>query len=344
MLQVIGFFFIGLFIVHSSTREKRLIHNTWHDSFPFLLWPGFFAALAKVFLLSFWSKTMSNRDHENYCFVYAGRFSSGESYFCKLPIKIAQGDLIGNRGLVEGAASKSSLKRLRRYLENCVIDYKIMITLTYPKDFPSAAQSKLHLNNFLQTLMRMTNVSSAVWVMEFQRRGAVHYHILCDAKFISHDRISSMWFSATNGESDVRAGCQTIRLYGDKSGHICYLSKYLSKSYQKAAESVSENDLQRGRYWGIRGVNDTLPMEADSLVTDRVTADLMLLDAEFNHFGIRFEQGVWFRILNTDVYRQMVSALGAFVVEWADKPDEADSKLLLMDSLEDVSGYEIGEI
>jgi hypothetical protein len=60
----------------------------------------------------------------------------------------------------------------------------VMITLTYPGDWltvaPSAKASKAHLTSFRKRFERRFGIKlQALWRAEFQRRGAVHFHLFC---------------------------------------------------------------------------------------------------------------------------------------------------------------------
>jgi len=258
---------------------------------------------------------MSNqREFESYCQVYAGRFSSGEAYVVKQGFLFDSGMNESRRGSIEGSASKACLRRLRRYLQNCNANYQVMVTLTYPDVFPSVVESKQHLNNFLQALYRDDGVKSVLWVMEFQQRGAVHYHLLIDKQFITHERIALMWFAATKGASNVLAGTRTERIV-EKSGLSGYLSKYLSKNYQK----IAAKGMQTGRYWGVRGDNSVKPMEAVKLVAERNAADLLFENAQKTLEALRFDNGVWFKTLDRLVFFESLSKLGGFVIYQDDK-------------------------
>lgn len=58
---------------------------------------------------------------------------------------------------------------------------KSMITLTYPVNYPiSGKEAKGDLNAFLVALKRHHKGVRYIWFMEFQERGAPHFHILLD--------------------------------------------------------------------------------------------------------------------------------------------------------------------
>lgn len=260
---------------------------------------------------------MINQGYEPNCYLYAGRFASGEAYICTMPITGGIGGEKSIRGTVKATASKSSLRRLRRYLENCITKYNKMITLTYGEDFPRAGQSKTDLNDFMQKLFRGSEgVTSAVWVMEFQKRGAVHYHILCDGGFIHHERVAAMWFASTKGKSSIMAGTRTEAIFQGNANLSKYLSKYLSKSYQKVSESgVSEDDLKRGRFWGVRGNREVKPMEATNLIVDRVSLEELLKNAVKLWDAREFDNGVWWRDINKKDFDMTLSGIGGFDIK-----------------------------
>jgi len=78
--------------------------------------------------------------------------------------------------------SSASRRRLIRAVATAHDAPQLFFTLTYPDEFPSIAESKVHVRRMLQhvirRLKRVGNDASFVWRMELQKRGAVHYHVL----------------------------------------------------------------------------------------------------------------------------------------------------------------------
>jgi hypothetical protein len=59
-------------------------------------------------------------------------------------------------------------------------EFGSMITLTYGEMFPEDGQTvKLHLKRVLQWLKRY-GIEDLIWFLEFQKRGAPHFHVLAD--------------------------------------------------------------------------------------------------------------------------------------------------------------------
>jgi hypothetical protein len=87
--------------------------------------------------------------------------------------------------------SKRSAKRLRFLVRNSEDRWKVFITLTYPKEFPcNGKETKAHLNAFLQYLRRRQ--IEYTWILEFQERGAPHYHIIASDS-IPKTELSERW-------------------------------------------------------------------------------------------------------------------------------------------------------
>lgn len=82
--------------------------------------------------------------------------------------------------------SDRAMRRCIFWAKNCDADFLSMITLTYPSDFPcDGRRVKRHLNAFREDYLQ-TYQSRGLWWLEFQRRGAPHFHILCEEDLSSH--------------------------------------------------------------------------------------------------------------------------------------------------------------
>lgn len=199
--------------------------------------------------------------------------ASGNLFICTPRCKTTPAGYCGNRGSVVSFSPGSGI-RMRRYLRECVTDYGFMVTLTYPSEFPcDGKQTKEHLRRFLQELQREDKRSdgqyqpephSAFWFLEFQERGAPHYHIF------TNRRVDPVWCSETwyriVGSKDskhFRAGTRCEKLARGRAGTISYASKYAAKQTQKVVPSGFENV---GRFWGVYGYRIT--MSADVFVSN----------------------------------------------------------------------------
>lgn len=161
----------------------------------------------------------------------------------------------GRRGEITGF-SRASQKRLMDFvntIERDEIRKANIITLTYHQNFTDHEQSKNHLKRFLQALRRLKPDSSGIWRLEYQKRAAIHYHVLQFGGFIHHSKIAEVWNRiAENGDRDhLRAGTQ-IKRVSDVRNVQAYICKYLGKLDQSscAGEGVNVSSAYRGRYWG----------------------------------------------------------------------------------------------
>lgn len=142
--------------------------------------------------------------------------------------------------------SKRSAKRLRHVIRNSEDKWKAFITLTYPASFPcDGRETKEHLNSFLQFLRRKG--IRYTWVLEFQERGAPHYHIIV-SDYVARNELFERWYKivGSQDEKHLRAGTQ-IQSIKSKSHLYGYLSNYIKKLNQKTPPDGFENV---GRFWG----------------------------------------------------------------------------------------------
>lgn len=143
--------------------------------------------------------------------------------------------------------SYRSRRRLRLFARNTSHLWKVFIHLTYPKDYPlDGAKTKKHIDIFLKRLKRYCPEIKYLWVIEFQRRGAPHYHIVTD-KEIDRYWLSQNWYEVVGSgdEKHLRAGTK-IEAVRDEQQTIAYLIDYINKLEQKIVPEEYENV---GRFW-----------------------------------------------------------------------------------------------
>lgn len=169
-----------------------------------------------------------------------------------------------SRSIIESFTERSQ-SRLRRYLRTCEAEYSVFITLTYPFVFPTNGRTaKQHLRAFFERVRRNCNHQtgtcqskfSACWFMEFQERGAPHFHILANFK-VPKDELSRWWYEIV-GSDDKRhllAGTRVEYLRGGRRAASAYAAKYAAKSEQK---KVPEGFTDCGRFWGVFGNRKTV--------------------------------------------------------------------------------------
>lgn len=153
--------------------------------------------------------------------------------------------------------SEASRKRLAFVAANTGVEFKMLVTLTYPGEFPiDGKASKLHLRQFLDWCNLLWDGLEYLWFMEFQKRGAPHYHILLDK--LPDDasstmsglqwRVSHTWYGIVKSgdPKHLLAGTRTEVLRNPEGGKR-YAVKYAVKMRQKAVPKEFRNV---GRFWG----------------------------------------------------------------------------------------------
>ena len=275
--------------------------------------------------------------------------ASGNLFIAKSVYKAVPRAFLNSQRSAITAFSSGSGCRMRRYLRECVPEYSQMVTLTYPFTYPSdGPTTKNHLRRFLQELKREwerhasscgydPRLFSAFWFLEFQERGAPHFHIFCTWT-PGYGWVAQKWYDIVKSE-DIRhlqAGTRTEYLKSGRAGTISYASKYAVKMAQK---QVPEDYQKVGRFWGVVGRRSvvsaaTFISEADkeksevrkalSSLTDKING--YLLDGSLE--AIVIEQGV--RVLasnNPEVMKKIrfyVSRLAASAAVWENMFEHAE--------------------
>lgn len=103
---------------------------------------------------------------------------------------------------------------------NFDVDYAKFVTLTYAENMQDIEQAAVDLNRWLMKVRRKCGKVRYLWVMEFQKRGAIHYHLLLDYQPI----IPWQWLQDSWPHGD--AGIKAIR-HVDNVG--AYIAKYMAK-------------------------------------------------------------------------------------------------------------------
>lgn len=201
-----------------------------------------------------------------------------------VPRQFQQSNL-GSRGVVKGFSLSAGV-RMRRYLRECVAQYSGMVTLTYPGAYScDGRRVKDDLRRFIRWMRdqnRADRTWSAFWFMEFQARGAPHFHI-----FTTHlpdlRKTSKKWFDIVGSEDErhFRAGTRCELLRRGRAGTVSYASKYAAKAEQK---SVPDEYLSCGRFWGVSGLRTTVSADTFLRRSDAETGSLKAKIDNLNGF------------------------------------------------------------
>jgi hypothetical protein len=135
-----------------------------------------------------------------------------------------------------------------------------MGTLTYPCEFPTNGEKcKRDIECLSKRYERMVDHDpsfSFFWFLEFQQRGAPHFHFFCTHEIDKSD-LSRWWFEivGSGDERHLLAGTGIEFIRSGRHGTCSYASKYAAKHEQKV---VPANFQNVGRFWGVIGFSSCM--------------------------------------------------------------------------------------
>jgi len=154
----------------------------------------------------------------------------------------------GIRGRIHKFSVKSRQRLLRLFARMRMKGVKAkFITLTFAK-YPTNREAKRSLKAFVQYLRDNYPQSSAVWRLEFQGRGSIHFHLLVfELPFWKWQDLLATWKNCSNQK---RARID-IRLVRSRRGVMHYVSKYIAKPDEKKSSTffIHAPYQQKGRHW-----------------------------------------------------------------------------------------------
>lgn len=174
--------------------------------------------------------------------------------------------------------SRRSLNKFALLVRSSGVKWQSVWTLSYGVNYPLDGKiAKQHLNKFLIYAKREFGEFQYFWVLEFQQRGAVHFHIGCTLpppNIFQRQRLADIWqnistpmswrytqvefseFSHCYGDElstdmavwEVHTHHKSWERVRDEGGMSHYLAKYANKLYQKTVPGHYRNV---GRFWGV---------------------------------------------------------------------------------------------
>ena len=158
--------------------------------------------------------------------------------------------------------SEQSLARLAFVAFNTEADFRSIITLTYPAEYSNDGKAvKKDLNAFLVWHRKNFPGEKYLWFLEFQKRGAPHFHILSTVDLAKIGPTSVIkrksgkhwqthydtWQKLEKYWKKRGGGHTSWEVVREKDGGKRYAAKYATKTYQKKVPEAYQNV---GRFWG----------------------------------------------------------------------------------------------
>lgn len=128
------------------------------------------------------------------------------------------------------------------------------LTLTFA-GAPAPEEAKAAFKRFTMRLRRRFPDMAAVWRLELQQRGSIHFHLICfRLPFVAQRELQDIWTACTKEARSII----DIRLLRSKKRVMGYVSKYIAKKTgAESAPSLDEGTYQHaeptmglGRHWG----------------------------------------------------------------------------------------------
>jgi len=168
------------------------------------------------------------------------------------------GKVGGKRGKIKNfsRASRRRLLTLTNSLQFTSGSVKFL-TLTF-SGHPDHRSAKQALRRFYMRLRRRAPYMAAVWRLEYQRRGTVHFHLLIwNMPFWAQKALQRVWTECTGENRSI----VDIRAVKSHKHLICYVSKYIAKDDDHTSATSLDvgaylhDDLLDlpGRFWGVWG-------------------------------------------------------------------------------------------
>ena len=176
------------------------------------------------------------------------------------------------RGKIQGM-SQASRKRLfdqMNQIKRSAFRRALFVTLTYPREWVDDWKLwKRHLQAFLKRVGREYPQAAVLWKLEFQKRGAPHFHFFVfGVRFIPYETIAQWWFEVVGSgdKAHLKAGTE-IRRVQNRRKALFYVAKYMAKRGE-------EDERYTGRVWGVRG-KKWLPILLTSVLVNDETFRLL---------------------------------------------------------------------
>ena len=165
------------------------------------------------------------------------------------------------RSATRGNITDFSRKSRKRLFELCAtLDWKKtrarFVSLTYHNKIPPLGITRKHLRAFIKRVWRQYGMCAVLWRLEFQERGAPHFHMLFfDGKYMPRDVLLRWWREIT--EDDTINQLDIRYIYSSRKARA-YISKYIAKLPVDGDVSTSLDTVPYpaatdflGRVWGV---------------------------------------------------------------------------------------------
>lgn len=193
-----------------------------------------------------------------------------------------------------------------RLLDNFAdVDELSLLTLTFTENLQDVRKANKIFNRFMKYLSARHKGIKWVVVYEYQKRGAVHYHMLID-KYFDQEEIRRWWDKKYNLGKFVNLK-RCYKKNGSYSAIAKYLSKYMSKS-SSDEKSRNQADLNVKSY-------------RFSYNCSKVQSSVKLLDLDFEDLPmLMVNEAIWNKPFKSKNGKSAIGWVSQFnQVDWVSK-------------------------
>lgn len=129
--------------------------------------------------------------------------------------------------------------------------YDKFLTLTFAENLTNVEDTNLLFKNFIKRLKYTYNLKNLKYlaVIEFQERGAVHYHVLLNIPYIPHKNLQELWghgfvfINAINHVDNLGAYILKYMTKDNNDTRLMGKKAYLTSRNLKQEETIVNHDL-----------------------------------------------------------------------------------------------------
>jgi hypothetical protein len=150
---------------------------------------------------------------------------------------------------------------IKRYF-HCNDDLNRFVTLTFKKNITDLSVANACFKRFIQRLRFNYPDIKYLAVVEFQERGAIHYHLVIN-RYIKNQKLREIW----------RNGFVRINHINDRHHLICYVSKYFTKNKASDRRLWGQKAFFRSKNLQVWVTMNNITYEDfDNIVTSKANA------------------------------------------------------------------------
>ncbi len=157
--------------------------------------------------------------------------------------------------------AKSSLSRTRNEMRrriNANPELLTFLTLTFRENLTDVKRANTLFNRFIVRLRKENKDFKYIAVIEFQKRGAVHYHLLCDLDISELDtKYKRRKYEKEFGENKWKHGFVKVKEADHVDNMGAYFCKYLSK------DMFDEKMFRKKKYFCSQNLNKPIVLKGD---------------------------------------------------------------------------------